>query len=486
MAFPTEVNAVSVAPTTGKLGLTSPSQSVLGDQYRSGLISIKNRITGNPFNVADYGAVGDGTTDDTTAVTAAVTAATTTGGIVYVPSSFHCKIASAITIPPGVGVQGVGTSRALGSGFVASASGSGLLFTDTGTSKGTCSGNFYFDANSLATTPIRINGVDSGEWSNIRIENSAGKGLWLVGTQNSQFTKISVESCVTDGFNIDGGAGGNAFLTCNAYNCAWALRFTVDTTPPAGAYTAPTANGFYQCIFEVPATGATGVVRHVNGVQNLFVGCILQSALTGAMPLFDATGGGRIRFIGCDFIGDAPKTKTGIKLVSGVDIYVGGLSQFLNLAYAIEAPSGSVVYPDQMYLNNTTALLNGNTNIILRQNIRYGIDTDRDSGTDVAFATGLASEGAPKWYMDATGTMSWSVGGTDYTGDIAIYRGAAGRLTCNNQIQALDGLTTRTVAGVVSDASFTVAPVTGTLAVDTTNSRLYVRVGSTWKSVVVA
>jgi hypothetical protein len=39
----------------------------------------------------------------------------------------------------------------------------------------------------------------------------------------------------------------------------------------------------------------------------------------------------------------------------------------------------------------------------------------------------------------------------------------------------------RTKAGVPSDADFTVAPPNGTMMLDTTNHRLYVRSGGTWR-----
>lgn len=48
------------------------------------------------------------------------------------------------------------------------------------------------------------------------------------------------------------------------------------------------------------------------------------------------------------------------------------------------------------------------------------------------------------------------------------------------------GITTLVNAGAISDVTFSETPASGTIAVDTTNSRLYVRVGATWKSVVVA
>jgi hypothetical protein len=47
------------------------------------------------------------------------------------------------------------------------------------------------------------------------------------------------------------------------------------------------------------------------------------------------------------------------------------------------------------------------------------------------------------------------------------------------------GIETKVVAGAVSDANFGATPASGAIAVDSTNSRIYVRVGATWKLVGV-
>jgi hypothetical protein len=97
MTYPTEVNAVQVSPTTGKLGLTTPTQSQLGDQYRTALLSIRDRINANPFNVKDYGALGDGSTNDTTAINACI-AASTSGSTVFFPTGTYIVNAT-ISLP---------------------------------------------------------------------------------------------------------------------------------------------------------------------------------------------------------------------------------------------------------------------------------------------------------------------------------------------------------------------------------------------------
>lgn len=53
-------------------------------------------ITGSPVNVKDYGAVGNGSTDDTTAMQAAITAVASTGQGLYIPAGTY-KITSALT-----------------------------------------------------------------------------------------------------------------------------------------------------------------------------------------------------------------------------------------------------------------------------------------------------------------------------------------------------------------------------------------------------
>lgn len=93
---------------------------------------------------------------------------------------------------------------------------------------------------------------------------------------------------------------------------------------------------------------------------------------------------------------------------------------------------------------------------------------------------------------DAAGANSLTLTGTTAGNgltvgtDTNLFRAAANFWRTDDQFHAVDGITTRVVAGVVSDGSFTITPGSGTIAIDTTNSRIYVRVGATWKMVAVA
>jgi len=63
-------------------------------------------LSGAPFNILDYGAVGDGSTNDTAAIQAAIDAASSAGGgCVYIPSGTF-KTTSTLTVPSGVSIKG--------------------------------------------------------------------------------------------------------------------------------------------------------------------------------------------------------------------------------------------------------------------------------------------------------------------------------------------------------------------------------------------
>lgn len=64
-------------------------------------------ITGAPFNVLDYGAVGDGVTNDAPAIQDAIDAAEVLGGVVYLPANTYLMSAG-VTVPSNVTLKGDG------------------------------------------------------------------------------------------------------------------------------------------------------------------------------------------------------------------------------------------------------------------------------------------------------------------------------------------------------------------------------------------
>jgi hypothetical protein len=73
-----------------------------------------------------------------------------------------------------------------------------------------------------------------------------------------------------------------------------------------------------------------------------------------------------------------------------------------------------------------------------------------------------------------------------FGGDSPVYSPAVGTLQADAGLVATGGLATKTKAGVPTDADLaTGMAVSGVCILDTTNSRLYFRVGSTWKYVTL-
>jgi len=80
----------------------------------NGVLKVSNsfiREMSNFVSVKDFGAKGDGVTDDTTAIQAALNSLIDLGGIVDLPTGKY-KITSSITVPQGVTLRGSGRSNA--------------------------------------------------------------------------------------------------------------------------------------------------------------------------------------------------------------------------------------------------------------------------------------------------------------------------------------------------------------------------------------
>lgn len=110
--------------------------------------------------------------------------------------------------------------------------------------------------------------------------------------------------------------------------------------------------------------------------------------------------------------------------------------------------------------------------------LNAGIYTNPPSGTNV-ITQKRQGESATIFQITDTGILSWG-DGTNAT-DTSLYRTSADVLRTNDQFRAGDGIATKTKAGAISDTDFTATPPDGTIALDTTNHRLCVRSGGTWR-----
>lgn len=116
-----------------------------------------------------------------------------------------------------------------------------------------------------------------------------------------------------------------------------------------------------------------------------------------------------------------------------------------------------------------------------------------DGGNAGAYFTNLGGSAIPiltsrrtvdsvdRFQLLADGRMEWGVGNT--ARDIILFRFAADWLKTDDIFEAAAGLITRIKAGTPTDADWPTAPGIGTLVVDTSGSKLWVRTAAgTWKS----
>jgi hypothetical protein len=94
----------AIVEVEGVQGIT-PSLFTNSQTFFSPSINVSEMDTGY-VNVHDYGAVGDGSTDDTTAFTDAIAAVGSTGGVVWVHPNKRYYIANNLTVTNGVTIRG--------------------------------------------------------------------------------------------------------------------------------------------------------------------------------------------------------------------------------------------------------------------------------------------------------------------------------------------------------------------------------------------
>lgn len=155
-------------------------------------------------NVKDYGAVGNGTTDDTTAVQAAINAAVLAGGHVFVPAGTY--IIKNVELFAGNVLQGAG--RALtklklapgltGSDFLTDRSGhpfSGFTVLYSSYPSGGYNGNQPLDG--IAICDLTVDGNYSTQTATYQ-----GWGIYLNGITRARIENVITQNCLSHGWTL--------------------------------------------------------------------------------------------------------------------------------------------------------------------------------------------------------------------------------------------------------------------------------------------
>jgi hypothetical protein len=220
-------------------------------------------ITGAMINVRDYGAKGDGTTDDTAAMQAAITAATGNGqSTLYIPTGVYIVKAQ----------LNVSQCSVLGDGVYASI---------------IKAGSSYVGTNLMYVGSLSQNLV----YENFQLDGNTGtasvKGLLVEGNVlHCRFSTIKISNCADVALYIKGGDSGTTRPSVNTF-----IDLRIIDNDSHGLYiTEGRGNTFLNCNFEQLGGIGVYVVGNVtdNPSEFLFQGCWIEVAVGGGFYLQNA------------------------------------------------------------------------------------------------------------------------------------------------------------------------------------------------------
>lgn len=349
-------NVISFADITGTLGSDRVTflQAGTGAVSRTGQSKMRDVVS-----VKDFGAVGDGVTDDTAAIQAAITAAGVSGGnVVLSPGTY--KISATLNLgAQNVSVQGNGRkvtkilqSTASLKTFNVTASyitlsSFSIEYASQGTSGGsaiTISGAFYSTIDDLYVYKADI-GVE-----------------YVSGANSNQLTRVVCEDCTRAGINIDSSANvmASTFQILNSNTTLCSLGCIRINGPSEG-------NNFmnghtYQGAYSM-TTGAASFSMGARPSYNKFHGVYLDASANGA--LIDKTV--ELDFIDCWF-SSRPGNGAFVNQVDGVRFTGGGAINCDQRGVLVEAAAKRVVFKNFMARSNSVAAANIYDGIVFAPN----------------------------------------------------------------------------------------------------------------------
>lgn len=421
------------------MAITVPviGQDPWGDDLNAALNQIGDLAT----NVTDeaYGAVGDGVVNDTAAVQAAIDAVEAAGGgVVYFPPGTF--VVSSLTVSSNVRLVGAGREASEIRKSV-----NGVLISMSGPS-----------TDATGATHVKYSGIE-----NITLNGNSLTGLLLqlYYANNLAFTNVHFTS------NLDVMVDTAEFWDSRFINC------TFETAGGAANSTTPMIN----LRNSAAAAGFGFSADNVN--QIVFLGCRFENFFNGAIRITAGTSNTNnpngVYITDCKM--ETSQLRGGSHLLASADcrgIYVNGLYAFAGGFFSGYATSQHIItWSAQDSSLENVLISNGAV-----ATVNSGVDLFSGAGSTASLRNVIgqydtAPTGAHIFY-EASSTADFHIEncagstGTQASGTIPIRYAGHSPL--------------KQVAGVPSDASFTVAPLNGSLALNTTAGELYMRIGGSW------
>ena len=304
--------------------------SLLGSNYNQGGSGAVARTTASKLqesvSVKDFGAVGDGTTDDTAAIQAAIAACSIGGTVLFPPGQF--KLTSAITINKPINIVGLGGGSAYNDSgsYVIQSNVSANAFTLVATLA-----NFAFSQYGIVGVNFRdicIEGASASTPSlnGIGVNTLVNGGVFQI--RENSLTNVTIKYFKV-GCQFTGIAYLNKFFNCQFYRNIIGFQTLQGSSGTAGGQTR-----FFGCTFDLlPTLTAinTGVClswfTDTRGGDLTIVGCTFADAYQGIV-CNDTT---QLVVQGCHFENlNAANSFTGSTAGSGAGIYIPTPSSAVN------------------------------------------------------------------------------------------------------------------------------------------------------------
>lgn len=321
-----------------------------------------------------------------------------------------------------------------------------------------------------------------------------------IGVSISQANGNSAVGAIVDGFDIDGQSratttGAKIFDTDRAIlrntrivNCTTGVDLVSEATGRwceetrlADLFIAACTTGI--AFRRVSGTGSFGET-HMSNVG--ITGCTTGVSISGASPMTFY----RSRLY--NLVVWVPTGGTGILLdtdLAGVTIHAG-------LEVLAGTPTAITIGTNAQNTDKVNAQLYFSGAFATKVSDAFSKTFVWRDGDRKVF--GVGNFGSSEHYDTADTVPRWQVfgqfagGGGVQVGpggstaaDTNLYRNGADTWKTDDALIVSDALTVKTVAGAVTDAAFLHTPANGTIGIDTTNNKIYVRIGGAWKSVTV-